>query len=71
MSVLRETLLMAPLPVFGVCYLANLKPKHLLEVCRLADEEQVESPAPAEVRHNDGVHGHGRKEGPPGRVEFL
>lgn len=70
MSVLCETLLMAPLPV-SVCYLANLKPKHLLEVCRLADEEQVESPAPAEVRHNDGVHGHGGKEGPPGCVEFL
>lgn len=52
-------------------YLADLKPKHLLEVRRLADEKQVESPTSAEISHDDGVHRHGRKEGPPWRVEFL
>lgn len=54
-----------------VCYLANLEAKHLLKVCRLADEKQIESPASAEIRHDDGVNRHGRKEGPPWRVEFL
>lgn len=52
-------------------YLANLEAKHLLKVRRLADQKQIESPASAEIRHNDGVDWHGRKEGPPGRVEFL
>lgn len=54
-----------------VRYLANLKAKHLLKVRRLADEKQIESPASAEICHNDGVNWHGRKEGPPWRVEFL
>lgn len=54
-----------------MCYLANLEAKHLLKVRRLADEKQVESPASAEIGHNDGVNWHGCKEGPPWRVEFL
>lgn len=57
--------------ISGVCYLANFKAKHFLEVCRLADEQQVEGPAPTEVGHNDGVNWHGCKEGPPWCVEFL
>lgn len=57
-----------PLPC---AYLANLEAKHLLKVRRLADEKQVESPASAEIGHNDGVNWHGCKEGPPWRVEFL
>ena len=52
-------------------YLANLESKHLLEVRGLADEKQVESPASAEISHDDGVHWHGREEGPPGGVKFL
>lgn len=52
-------------------YLANLEPKHLLEVCGLADEKQVESPASAKICHNDGVHWHGCEESPPRGVEFL
>ena len=55
----------------SVCYLADLKPKNLLKVCRLADEKQIESPASAEIGDDDSVHWHGGKEGPPGRVEFL
>lgn len=55
----------------SVCYLANLEAKHLLKVRRLADEKQVESPASAEIGHNDGVNWHGCEEGPPWRVEFL
>lgn len=54
-----------------MCYLANFKPKDLLKVSRLADEEQVESPASAEVGYDDGIHWHGGKEGPPRCVEFL
>lgn len=57
--------------IFGSCYLANLEPKDFLEVSRLADEKQVESPTSAEICHDDGVHWHGRKEGPPWCVEFL
>lgn len=57
--------------ISGVCYLADLKPKHLLKVCRLADEKQIESPASAEISDDDGIHWHGRKEGLPGCVEFL
>lgn len=56
---------------FPFVYLANLKSKDLLKVSRLADEEQVESPASTEVSYNDGVHWHGGEEGPPWRVEFL
>lgn len=55
----------------GSCYLANLEPKHLLEVCWLADEKQVKSPASAEISHDDGIHWHGCKEAPPWCVEFL
>lgn len=54
-----------------MCYLANLEAKHLLKVRRLADEKQIESPASAEIGHNDGINWHGCKEGPPRRVEFL
>lgn len=60
-----------PLLTSDFRYLANLKTKHLLKVRRLADKKQVESPASAEIRHDDGVHWHGRKEGPPWCVEFL
>lgn len=59
------------LVTFRLFHLANLEPKHLLKVCRLADEEQVEGPASAEISHNDGVHRHGGEEGPPGCVELL
>lgn len=52
-------------------YLANLEAKHLLKVRRLADEKQIESPASAEISHDDGVNWHGCEEGPPRRVEFL
>ena len=45
-------------PTYGFFYLANLETKHLLEVCRLADEKQIESPASAEICHNDGVYRH-------------
>lgn len=55
----------------GFSYLADLKPKHLLKVCWLADQEQVEGPASAEISYDDGVHRHGREEGPPWCVEFL
>lgn len=67
----RSALLTTHRPHHGFCYLANLEPKHLLEVRRLADEKQIESPASAEISHDDGVHWHGRKEGPPWCVEFL
>lgn len=52
-------------------HLADLKLKHLLEIRRLTDEQQVKGPAPAEIGHDDGVDGHGREELPPGSVEFL
>lgn len=52
-------------------YLAYLESKHLLKVRRLADEEQVEGPASAEIGHDDGVHRHGGEERPPGGVELL
>ena len=51
--------------------LADLEAKHLLKVGGLADEQQVEGPAAAEVGHDDGVDGHGGEEGPPGGVELL
>ena len=57
--------------MFGFYYLAYLKSKHLLKVCRLADEEQVESPTSAEISHNNSVHWHGGEEGPPWCVELL
>lgn len=52
-------------------YLADLKSKHFLKVCRLADEKQIESPASAEISHDDSIDWHGCKERPPGCVEFL
>lgn len=52
-------------------HLADFKAEHLLEVSRLADEEQVEGPASAEVSHDDGIHWHGGKEVPPGSLKFL
>lgn len=52
-------------------HLADLKAKNFFKVGRLADEQQVEGPAPAEVRHNDGVDGHGGEEVSPGGFKFL
>lgn len=52
-------------------HLAYFKAKHLLEVGRLADEEQVERPASAEVGHDDCVHRHRGKKVPPGSLKFL
>ena len=52
-------------------HLANLKAKDLFKVGRLADEQEVERPAPAEVCHNDGIHRHGGEESPPWGFEFL
>lgn len=52
-------------------HLADLEAKNLLEVCRLADEEQVEGPASAEVGHDNGVHWHGGEEMAPRGFEFL
>lgn len=57
--------------VSGLSHLANLKPKHLLKVGRLADEQQVEGPAPAEVGHDDCIDRHGGEELLPGGLEFL
>ena len=55
----------------GFIYLAYFKTKHLFKVRRLADEEQIEGPAPAEVGHDDCIDGHGGEELPPGGLEFL
>lgn len=55
----------------GFIYLADFKAKHLFKVCRLADEEQIKGPAPAEVGHDDCIDGHGGEEFPPGGLEFL
>ena len=52
-------------------HLANLKAKDLFKVGGLADEQEVEGPAPAEVCHNDGIHRHGSEESPPWGFEFL
>lgn len=52
-------------------HLADFKAKHLFKVCRLADEEQIKGPAPAEVGHDDCIDGHGGEELPPGGLEFL
>ncbi len=52
-------------------HLGDLKLKHLLEIRRLTDEQQVKGPAPAEIGHDDGVDGHGCEELSPGSVEFL
>lgn len=51
--------------------LADGEAKHFLEVCRLADKEQVEGPAAAEVCHNDSIDRHGGKETTPWGLEFL
>ncbi len=53
-----------------VSHLADLKLKHLLEIRRLTDEQQVKGPAPAEVGHDDGVDGHGREELPSRECEI-
>ena len=37
----------------------------------MADEEQIEGPAAAEVGHDDGVDGHGGEEPAPRSLEFL
>lgn len=52
-------------------YLTDLKAKHFLEVCWLADEQQVEGPASAEVGHDNCIDRHWGEEFPPGRLEFL
>lgn len=51
--------------------LADGEAKHFLKVCRLADKEQVEGPAAAEVCHNDSIDRHGGKETTPWGLEFL
>jgi hypothetical protein len=52
-------------------HLADLKAEHFFKVGGLRDEEQVEGPAAAKVRNDDGIDGHGRKEAPPGCVKLL
>lgn len=52
-------------------YLADFKAKHLFKVCRLANEEQIKSPAPAEVCHDNCIDRHGGEELPPGGLIFL
>lgn len=52
-------------------HLADLKTEDFFEVGRLADEKQVEGPAPAEVGHNDGVDRHGGEKLLPRRLKFL
>ena len=52
-------------------HLADLKAKHLFKVRRLANEQKVEGPAPAEIGHDDGVDWHGGEELSPGGFEFL
>ena len=52
-------------------HLADLKAKDFLKVGGLADEQQVEGPAPAEVGHNDSVDWHGGEEGFPWGFKFL
>ena len=52
-------------------HLADLKAKDLFKVGWLADEQQVEGPAPAEVGHNYGIHRHRGEEMPPWCFEFL
>ena len=51
--------------------LADGEAEDFLKIRRLADEEQVKSPATAEVGHDDGIDGHGGKETTPGSLEFL
>lgn len=51
--------------------LADGEAKDLLKIRRLADQEQVEGPAAAEVGHDDGIDGHGGKETTPRCLEFL
>lgn len=57
------------------CYcetnLADGESKYFLKICWLADEKQVEGPAPAEVGHNDRIDGHGGEEATPRSFEFL
>lgn len=52
-------------------YLADFEAKHLFKVCRLADEEQIKGPAPAEVGHNDGIDWHGGEKVSPWGFKFL
>ena len=52
-------------------HLADLEAKHLLKVGGLADEQQVEGPAAAEVGHDDGVDRHRGEEPAPRSLEFL
>ncbi len=50
-------------------YTANVESKSLLEVLGLVDDEQIERETPAEVGHDNGVHGHGGEEGLPRRAD--
>lgn len=52
-------------------YLADFEAKHLFKVCRLADEEQIKGPAPAEVGHDDGIDWHGGEKVSPWGFKFL
>lgn len=52
-------------------HLADREAEHLLEIGRLADQEQIEGPATAEVSHDDGIDRHGGEETEPWSLEFL
>lgn len=52
-------------------HLADREAEHLLEIGRLADQEQIEGPATAEVSHDDGIDRHGGEETAPWSLEFL
>lgn len=52
-------------------HLADLKAKDFFKVGWLADEQQVEGPAPAEVGHNNGIDWHGGEEVSPRGFKFL
>lgn len=52
-------------------HLADLKAKDFFKICWLADEQQVEGPASAEVGYNDGIDWHGGEEVSPWGFKFL
>lgn len=48
-------------------HFTDLKVKDFLEIHGLRDDEQIECPRPAEIRHDDGVNWHGSEEALPRR----
>ena len=44
----------------------QIEVENFFKVLGLRDEEQVEGPGPGEVGNDDGVHGHGGEDAPPG-----